>query len=111
MDGRSLLRPGGRDRLLLEWWKAGRHQAGYSWAATVTADYQYIEHYDLSLHEGVLDGTGKIVYREYYDLRRDPYQLTNLLHDVPDAVTERLDVAGLSARLAADRRAGLDGDT
>jgi hypothetical protein len=61
------------------------------------------------LHDGALDGKGAIVYREYYDLRRDPYQLTNLLHDAPSDVAGRLDVTALSARLAADRKAGPGG--
>ncbi|SEG75615.1 Arylsulfatase A [Thermomonospora echinospora] len=109
LDGRSLLRPQVRDRLLLEWWRAGPHQARHSWAATVTADYQYVEYYDTVLHGGVLTGTGAILYREYYDLRRDPYQLTNLLHDATPAVMDQLDTTFLSARLAADRKSGHGG--
>jgi len=105
LDGRSLLRPGERDRLLLEWWKRGPGQAGHSWAATVTRDYQYIEHYDTILRRGRPVGSGAVVHREYYDLRKDPHQLTNLLHRTGSGVARRLDVAGLSARLAADRRA------
>lgn len=103
MDGRSLLRSGTRDRLLLEWWKQGPGQADHSWASTVTPKYQYIEHYDLRLRDGALTGTGRIVHQEYYDLRGDPYQLRNLLHDPPPGLPDRLNVARLSARLATDR--------
>ncbi|REE97305.1 arylsulfatase A-like enzyme [Thermomonospora umbrina] len=103
LDGRSLLRSGSRDRLLLEWWKQGDRQAGHSWASTVTPDYQYIEHYDLRLRDGLLTGQGDIVHREYYDLRGDHHQLRNLLHEAPPDLADRLNVAWLSTRLAADR--------
>ncbi|HVQ88712.1 MAG TPA: sulfatase, partial [Actinomycetes bacterium] len=36
-------------------------------------DWQYIEWYDVD--------TGEIIFREYYDLANDPYQMTNLLRD------------------------------
>ena len=67
IDGRSLLDPASRSKMLTEGW-TGRG----GWASIRTHDYQFIELYD----EG-----GGIRFREYYDLRRDPWQLQNLLGD------------------------------
>ena len=97
LDGRSLLSPFQRDRLLLEF-QGGNNQPGVpTWAANLTADAQYVEYYD--------DATGAVSFREYYDLINDPYQLTNLLGDVdptndppPDEQTR------LSLRLSRDRQ-------
>ena len=47
------------------------------------------------------DVGGRVAFREYYDLRHDPYELTNLLDDV--TVSNDPDVAALHRRLAADR--------
>ncbi|WP_241661163.1 sulfatase family protein [Thermomonospora catenispora] len=105
-DGRSLLRPGDRDDLLLEWWKHGGGQAGHSWASVVGRDFQYIEHYDLRLNDdGRLEGDGAVVHREYYDLRADPHQVRNLLHGAAPDAWRRLGVDRLSARLAPVRSA------
>jgi arylsulfatase A-like enzyme len=90
MDGRSLLDPYRRDRLLLEFWAKAPVP---SWASTRTASYQYIEYYDRD---------GRVVFREYYDLRADPWQLRNLLHDGVPANDP--DVRPLSEMLAAERR-------
>jgi arylsulfatase A-like enzyme len=71
VDGRSLLDPGWRrDRLLLE-----NFAAAYApkWASTVTTTYQYIEYY--------ASDERTITFREYYDLKRDPWQLVNLFAD------------------------------
>lgn len=104
MDGRSLLRSGDRDGLLLEWWKEGGGQAGHSWAATVTRHFQYTEHYDLELDDGrIPEDGGEIVHREYYDLRTDPHQLTNLLHKATPETWRRLGIDRLSAQLATAR--------
>jgi arylsulfatase A-like enzyme len=97
LDGRSLLSPFQRDRLLLEF-QGGNNQPGVpTWAANLTADAQYVEYYD--------DATGAVSFREYYDLINDPYQLTNLLGDAdptndppPDEQTR------LSLRLSRDRQ-------
>lgn len=92
MDGMSLLSNRTRDHLLLEYWiDVGTTP---DWGSIVTPDLQYIEYYGL-------DGLTP-TFREYYDLRRDPWQLDNLLGDrVPG---NDPDVTGLSAQLAADRR-------
>ena len=47
------------------------------------------------------DAAGALSFREYYDLRHDPYELTNLLDD--GTVSNDPDVAALHRRLAADR--------
>jgi arylsulfatase A-like enzyme len=67
-DGRSLLRPRRRPALLGEAWGEGRR----NWASLLTSGYQYTEYFS---HDG------SIVFREYYDLRDDPWQLRNLLRD------------------------------
>lgn len=65
MDGRSLLKREQRQALLLELWERK------PWRALRTHRYQYIEYLEL-------DGYGT-PYRELYDLRKDPWQLRNLL--------------------------------
>jgi arylsulfatase A-like enzyme len=90
LDGRSLAEPVDRKRLLLEFWASGWVP---NWASTLTAKYQYIEYYDQA---------GNVVYREYYDLRSDPWELRNRIAD--SNVTNDPDVAALSKTLAADRR-------
>lgn len=70
VDGRSLLRSRwDRNRLLLEYWR--NTTRARPWASVRTKRWQYIEHYR------AVDG--KRNFRELYDLRRDPYQVTNLL--------------------------------
>ncbi len=72
MDGRSLLDDTwSRDRILLESWPWGGASAP-RWASLWTRRYQYTEYYAED---------GDIVFREFYALRADPWQLTNLLHD------------------------------
>ena len=89
-DGRSMLEPGKRKRLLLENWFYD-HGAP-TWAATLTKDYEYIEYYEED---------DSLEFTEYYNLRKDPYQLENLLYD-RDSLNDP-DVPGLSERLAKDR--------
>ncbi len=55
-------------------------------------DYQYTEYYDEA---------GEIVFREYYDLVHDRWQLVNLLHDGRPGNDP--DVGPLHDRLTADR--------
>lgn len=93
-DGRSLLATERRDRLLLEHSPKAR-RIPWTWASMRTRTFQYIEWYD---------NAGLIVFREYYDLRQDPWQLENLLRDADagnDPAPEML--AMLSSQLAADR--------
>jgi arylsulfatase A-like enzyme len=103
LDGRSLLSPFERDRLLLEF-QGGNNQPGVpTWAANLLADAQYVEYYD--------DATGAVSFREYYDLVNDPYQLTNLLGDAdPSNDPPSDEQTKLSLRLSRDRQClGRDG--
>jgi arylsulfatase A-like enzyme len=105
LDGRSLLSPHQRDRLLLEF-QGGNNQPGVpTWAATLTAEAQYVEYYD--------DASGTVAFREYYDRVNDPFQLTNLLGDPDPSNDPPLDVQSmLSLRLARDRQCvGTEGPT
>jgi arylsulfatase A-like enzyme len=92
LDGHSLLQSAARDRALLEYWNLGNGPFP-TWASTRTRAFQYIEYY-------AEDGRTR-TFREYYDLRRDPWQLTNLLRDGDPSNNPSL--AGLHAQLAADR--------
>jgi arylsulfatase A-like enzyme len=94
LDGRSLLAPDARNRLLLERWRERVAPWIPNWASLRTRDYQYIEYY---ADDGVTT-----IFREYYDLRRDPWQLTNLLHD--GNPNNDPNVAPLRRQLAADRQ-------
>ena len=97
VDGRSLLDTSrARDRMLLEFVHR-EERAVPTWASLRTSTYQYVEYYDEDLQE--------IIFREYYDLTTDPYQLTNLLADSdtsndPDPNTLTL----MSVQLQRDRR-------
>ena len=72
MDGRSLLDASWvRDHLLLEYFRR-INRGTPEWGSTLTKKDQYVEYYD--------DG-GRInaIFREYYDLVADPFQLENAL--------------------------------
>ena len=91
MDGRSLLdRSWTRPRLLLEYWR-WKGSTAPPWASIWTKHYQYTEYY-----EG-----GEIAFREYYNLKRDPWQLVNLLRD--GRPRNDPDVEALHDRLTMDR--------
>ena len=92
MDGRSLLRPGSRDHLLLEYFL----DVGTTpdWASIRTRDVAYVEYY---LADGLTP-----TFREYYSLRDDPWQLENLLGNVDLVDDPRFD--DLSTQLDRDRR-------
>jgi arylsulfatase A-like enzyme len=92
LDGRSLLAPHARDRLLLEYWRSP-DGGPPPWSSTRTDTYQYIEWYS--------DEGGALTFREFYDLVADPWQLQNLLADNDPANDP--DVGALSTQLAADR--------
>jgi arylsulfatase A-like enzyme len=70
LDGIDLLDPSARRKeLLLEYNKLP--VGGWpSWRALVSAKFEFVQY-------GANGGN----FREYYDLRRDPHQLVNLLHD------------------------------
>ena len=73
MDGRSLLdRSWRRPRVLTEYWRLKHPSDVPTWASIRTRTYQYVE-YD--------DDAAAVTFREYYDLRADPWELVNLLHD------------------------------
>jgi arylsulfatase A-like enzyme len=88
VDGRSLLGRPQRSRLLLEFQK--EHNI-WTWASTITRDDQYIEYYV----------NGSVRFREYYDLRRDPWQLRNRYGD--NSRSNDPAIAPLRRRLARDR--------
>jgi arylsulfatase A-like enzyme len=92
IDGRSLLAPSARDRLLLEYWRSP-DGGPPGWASIRTPSYQYIEWY---ADDGVT-----LTSQEYYDLLSDPWQWQNLLADGDPANDPN--VAALSAQLAVDR--------
>jgi arylsulfatase A-like enzyme len=93
LDGSSLLGTGHRNRLLLEYFQSPDDPFP-PWAATLTRTHRYTEWYD--------PVTGKIRFREYYDLAHDPWELENLLHDGRPGNDP--EVARLHRRLLRDRR-------
>ncbi len=93
LDGRSLLEPDARNRILFEFWQGSQAPWIPTWASIRTREYQYVEYY--------AEDKKTIVFREYYDLVEDPWQLENLLADGNPANDP--DVPALSAQLAADR--------
>jgi arylsulfatase A-like enzyme len=103
LDGRSLLQPSTRERLLLELTGGNNQIDAPTWSSTLTPSYQYIEYYD--------DISGEVTFREYYDLVNDPYQLENLLADPDPANDPPIDEqASLRLRLSRDRACqGTDG--
>jgi arylsulfatase A-like enzyme len=93
IDGRSLLEPTPRSRLLLEYTRQTDPIPG--WASTLTDGYQYVE------YEGKGGGT---VFRELYDLESDPWQLDNAFADAdPSNDPSPVEQATLAATLEADR--------
>jgi len=91
VDGRTLFSTSSRSRLLLEYFLSPDSKVP-GWAGDLTPTYEYVEWYD---------STGAITFREYYDLTKDPWQLTNLLHD--GISTNNPNVTSLHATLTADR--------
>ncbi len=90
MDGRSLLGRHRRTRLLLENFfsrENARHQGYPEWTSLRTRSAQYTEW---------RGPEGTLLYRELYDLARDPAQLDNLLATAGERVAAR------AARMAAD---------
>jgi arylsulfatase A-like enzyme len=84
VDGRSLLQAWRRDRILLEHWCNQKALSRFCnrWGSIRTRTEQYVEY--------VRDG--EVPYPEYYDMKADRWQLTNLLgnrssSDDPDTST------------------------
>lgn len=106
--------PGTRDRdpLLAEWWwNRQDKQPTHSWATyigkTEQHTEQHTEYYGLRLdRQGRLPGGvngGEVLFREYYDLRADPYRLTNRLHGASAEQERHLGVPEPARRLTAAR--------
>lgn len=97
-DGRSLLDAWTRARILNEFWRKrdAADDVAPHWASLRTARYSYVEY----------RARGRIVFREYYDLDEDPYELRNLLQD--DDRSNDPDVAALHRKLATARRCTAD---
>jgi arylsulfatase A-like enzyme len=70
LDGRSLT-TSAREELFLEYFFDPVRPVP-RWASIRSTSYQYVEYYG---------GSGGVLFREYYDLTTDPWQLANLLHD------------------------------
>jgi DNA-binding response OmpR family regulator/arylsulfatase A-like enzyme len=86
MDGRSLLSGEPRNRILAEYWRSGQwpDSAIPEWASLFRRSGHYVEYYD---------SDGAIVFREYYGLASDPWELSNLFSPP----------SGWHKQLAADR--------
>ena len=96
MDGRSLLERWHRSERLTEFHHVHTARPP-TWAALETPDFHYIEYYGRS---------GVVTFREYYDLRTDPWELVNVLHDgVPGNEPA---ITPLHRRLAELRRCRAD---
>lgn len=95
VDGMHLL-GSSRERILLEFYKRQKKRVP-TWASLRTESFQYTEWYGRDAHT--------IQFREFYDLRADPWQLRNLLDDSElsnDPSAQSL--ADLSVDLAHARR-------
>ncbi|MFD4508812.1 sulfatase [Streptomyces sp. NPDC058457] len=108
-DGHSLLDTrNDRDLLLAEWWWNRQDQEPiHTWATHVGRSTQYTEYYRTRLDgQGrPTQGDGAVLFREFYDLAADPYQLANRLHGATAEQEAALGVPELAKGLAAARRA------
>jgi len=95
IDGRSLLGQTERDHILTEY-SFDEATALPPWASYLDGQRQYSEYYG---------DDGEVIYREFYDLKDDPWQLLNLLGDSDSGNDPSpAEVARLAAILARDRR-------
>jgi arylsulfatase A-like enzyme len=97
LDGHDLLSPAWRRPYALgESWQsgAGAHWQP-PWRSLRTASFQYIEY-------TAPWGADVVIWREYYDLRSDPAEMRNLLHD--GIAANDPDVARLHAELVSAAR-------
>jgi arylsulfatase A-like enzyme len=96
LDGESLLQEGTRTTVFSEYWRDVTQREIRDWASLRTTEYQYTEYYD---------DDGRRIFREYYDLVNDPWQLRNVLADRVDGNEPSAEtLAELSARLQIARR-------
>ena len=93
IDGMPLLGAKPRSKMLIEYFGAFEFGGVPEWASLRSKAYQYVEYYSPS------DGT--VMFREYYDLEQDPFQLVNLLADQASGNDPPL--KHISRRLAAAR--------
>jgi arylsulfatase A-like enzyme len=100
MDGRSLVREHGRERMLLEYFPHPRQPPRRAWASIRTETAQYTEYY-----ADLVDGEEDVVwFREYYDVMEDPWSLVNLLEDGnPDTDPSPGELDVLTRWLSSDR--------
>lgn len=97
-DGLDLLDPAAdRPYLLLEF-RAYPASPIPTWSALITTRIEYVEY---------VDDRGRVDFREYYRIRRDPQQLVNVLHDGDP--TNDPTVAALSRVLARLRACAGEG--
>jgi len=98
MDGSPLLVPGNtgateaRTQAYMEYFHDPLYPAVPSWGSILTPAAHYIEWYA---------PTGSVIFREYYDLTKDPFELNNLLANADPS--DDPDVSSLDAQLAHDR--------
>lgn len=74
VDGRSLLRSGGRSRALMEYWRDTANCAGCPSGASTYVPGRY-------LYTELYQDNGSLLDHEYYNLATDPWELTNLFRD------------------------------
>jgi arylsulfatase A-like enzyme len=90
MDGHSLLSGYKRDRMLTEYWSGGDWSGPGEgdpvpdWASLYTLNGQFVRYYRPD---------GSVSFTEYYDLKADPWELSNLFNPP----------AGWAAQLTSDR--------
>ena len=73
MDGGDLLADWTRHRLFTEYWTRTERSDIPSWDSIRTKKVHYIRYYN--------DDRSRVIYREYYRLADDPWELRNLLRD------------------------------
>jgi arylsulfatase A-like enzyme len=73
MDGRSLLDSWRRPGLFTEYWRTADHPSIPPWDSIRTAHVHYIQYYDAE--------RARVIFREFYRLDSDPWELHNFLHD------------------------------
>jgi arylsulfatase A-like enzyme len=110
MDGHPLLDRSARTRMLTEGWSIG--VAPPPWASIRTNDYHYIEYYKADVDDPATSGdeSKQVIFREFYNLQTDPFELANVYGpddgDLTNDPQSNPPAATLSAMLAADRSCG-----